>query len=402
MAKISIIIPVYNIENYIAQCLESVISQSFQELEIIVVDDGSTDKSKAICKEYAELDSRIILIHKENGGLVSARKAGLKRATGEYIVYVDGDDWLELDAIEQEYELLKKSNAQIAFFAHYENLENVEKKVEHGISSGYFDKERMQQVLYPHMIADSQFINGKIYPSIWDMIVLKSLLEKVQYNVDEDISMGEDAACVYPCLLLADSVVIDSRAFYHYRQTSNSMIKQRPDAQVEQRKLRKLYFSVDEQLKKLSYIYDIRQQWTAYVLSLMLPRADHVYNGIEELDYLFPYRQVRRGMKIALYGAGTYGQRLNSFIKETSICEIAGWFDQNYAEYQQMGFDVKSPQEILKYDFDYVVVANISAKSRAQITNFLQEKGIKSIAVIDEDYLFSEEVLQGFGLVEKG
>ena len=99
--KISIIVPVYNVENYIHRCLDSLMDQTYKNLEIILVDDGSTDSSGIICDEYSKKDRRIQVIHKKNGGLVSARKAGILLATGEYSTYVDSDDWIEDSAYEK-------------------------------------------------------------------------------------------------------------------------------------------------------------------------------------------------------------------------------------------------------------------------------------------------------------
>ena len=98
---LSIIVPIYKIEEFLRQCVESILAQSFQDFELILVDDGSPDSCPEICEQYAEKDSRIKVIHKLNGGLVSARKAGLKAASGEYIGYVDGDDWIEPDFYEK-------------------------------------------------------------------------------------------------------------------------------------------------------------------------------------------------------------------------------------------------------------------------------------------------------------
>ena len=98
---ISIIVPIYNIVAYLSQCLDSLINQTFAELEIILVDDGSTDGCGELCDSYGRRDPRIVVLHKENGGLVSARKAGLKVASGQYIAYVDWDDWVEPDICDQ-------------------------------------------------------------------------------------------------------------------------------------------------------------------------------------------------------------------------------------------------------------------------------------------------------------
>lgn len=101
---ISVIVPVYNVEEYLTKCIDSIINQTYTNLEIILVDDGSTDRSLKICNEYLQKDARVKVIHKENGGVTSARKAGLLQAAGEYVTYVDGDDWLERDAYSVIYE----------------------------------------------------------------------------------------------------------------------------------------------------------------------------------------------------------------------------------------------------------------------------------------------------------
>ena len=110
---LSIIIPVYNVEQYLKKCLESVLNQTYQEFECILVDDGSTDASGRICDEFAISDSRITVIHKENGGLVSVRKAGLKNASGRFIGCVDSDDWVEPDYFEKLLKMQKKYDADI-------------------------------------------------------------------------------------------------------------------------------------------------------------------------------------------------------------------------------------------------------------------------------------------------
>ena len=103
---ISVIVPIHNVKEFMKKCIESIIKQSYTNLEIILVDDGSTDGSEKICDEYAVKDSRIKVIHKSNGGLVSARKAGIQVATGDYAAYVDGDDWLEEEAYEKLLDLV--------------------------------------------------------------------------------------------------------------------------------------------------------------------------------------------------------------------------------------------------------------------------------------------------------
>ena len=113
--KVSIIVPVYNIENYIRVCVESILAQTYESFELILVDDGSKDNSGILCDEYAAIDSRVKVIHKENGGVSSARNTGLQQAKGKWIMYVDGDDWIEPDMIESLIEAAKATEADLVF-----------------------------------------------------------------------------------------------------------------------------------------------------------------------------------------------------------------------------------------------------------------------------------------------
>ena len=141
MNEISIIVPIYNVAEYLEECIQSILVQRMNSIEIILVDDGSTDGCAELCDFYAEKDRRIIVIHKENGGLVSARKEGLKRATGKYIAYVDGDDWIEPNMFEKMYHILLEENVDIIMCGRYENSVIWERQVFHGIPAGKYDKK---------------------------------------------------------------------------------------------------------------------------------------------------------------------------------------------------------------------------------------------------------------------
>ena len=112
--KITVIVPVYNVEHYLEKCLDSLINQTYKNLEIIVINDGSTDNSGEICQEYAQKDNRIVYIEKENGGLSDARNVGLDKMTGSYVTFIDSDDWVELDYVEILYKKIIEYQADIA------------------------------------------------------------------------------------------------------------------------------------------------------------------------------------------------------------------------------------------------------------------------------------------------
>jgi glycosyltransferase involved in cell wall biosynthesis len=380
--------------------VDSILCQSFSDIEIILVDDGSTDESAEICDDYARKDSRVKVIHKANGGATSARKAGLLAASGNYIGFADGDDWIDPDMYERMYRVLIEQDVDIVMCGRYEDTGDVHREVYHGIPEGRYDKAAMKKEIYPRMIVNEDFFEWGVFPGQWDKLFRRECLEPFQMMVEDEISMGDDAACVYPCLLNVQSIYILHECLYHYRQTTSSTVKQVKDYELERRQFGILFRSVREELRNYVDIYDMEEQWEKYVLFLMTPRADTLYRGYEELDYLFPFPEVQKGSKIVLYGAGTYGQRLYSFLQRTGFCHVVAWVDRNYLQLQKQGLAVESPEKLSSYSFDSVVIANSFAKSRTGLYRELVRKYPQyRIFQMDEDLIFMEETKRAFGLV---
>ncbi len=398
---ISVIVPIYNIASYLRRCVESLLSQTFSDLEILLVDDGSTDGSGALCEEYRKKDGRIRVIHKENGGLVSARKAGLRAAGGAYIAYVDGDDFVEPDMYERMYAELVKQAVDVVMCGRFEDTGDVSREVFHGIPEGRYGKAELLKEVYPRMIVKDAFFEWGIFPGVWDKLFRRECLERFQYEVDERIVMGEDAACTYPCLLNAESIYIMKKCLYHYRQTPSSMVRKIPDSGREREQFRILYQTVNRSFERYKGIFDLRQQWKTYVLFLMTARADGLYEGYGELDFLFPFPEVKRGCRIVLYGAGAYGQRQYHFQKKTGFCSVAAWVDRNYRELGGMGLPVESPEVIPGVSYDAIVIASTYERSRKALYQELIGKYPKEkVHMPDVELIFSEESMKAFGLAE--
>lgn len=396
---ISVVVAIYNVENYLCQCIESLITQTYTDLEIILVDDGSLDRSGIICDEYEKRDSRVRVIHKKNGGAVSARKAGLREAKGEYVTCIDGDDWLESEMYERMLQKLEKENVDVVMCGRYEDTGMCSRKVYQGIKEGRYGKEQMLDEVYPKMLTGADFFEWGIFPSTWDKLFRKECLYGWQMKVDNRIKMGDDAACVYPCLLCADSIYIMRECFYHYRQTPSSMIKQVRQKREERNRYRILFHTVHQIFTEYSGIYDLREQWVKYMLFLMIPRADILYRNIEELDYLFPFPNVKRHSRIILYCAGTYGQRLYQYLKKTGFCEIIAWVDQNYEELNRQGLFVESPEVIQERSYDAIVIANMFGKVRKEICRDLSNRYHDSnVYMPDDELIVSEDTAKAFGL----
>lgn len=223
----SIIVPVYNTENYLEQCIDSIVGQTFKRFEVILVDDGSSDRSASICDEYAKKYGNVEVIHKENGGLVSARETGLLTARGMYIGYVDSDDWIDRNLLQDAYEIIQKYHADILSYNVLLEYSDRAEKQKNTVEAGFYDKDNLKKCIYPIMLynPEENFYNFGVYPSISNKLIKSEIIKK-NHCTDYSITMGEDAACTYACFLDADSYYSMEGYYYHYRQNSASMTNQ--------------------------------------------------------------------------------------------------------------------------------------------------------------------------------
>lgn len=217
--KLSVIVAVYNVEKYLHQCLNSIIEQSYRNLEIILVDDGSTDHSAQICDEYAYKDSRIKVIHKDNGGAVSAKKRGIKEATGAIVTFVDSDDWLDTDMYEYLITEMQKNRVDIitsGFHMPACDLYDF-------FTPGVYDEESLQRNIFPNIIYNKEEWHGGIIGSACTKIYPTNLLREILVQMDEALRQWEDTCYVYLPFFQVKRIQITGKAFYHYRQNDNSV-----------------------------------------------------------------------------------------------------------------------------------------------------------------------------------
>lgn len=219
----SVIIPIYKVEKYLETCLDSVCNQTFDDYEIILIDDGSPDRCPQICDQYSKKYDNVKVIHKKNEGLVKARKTGVQEAKGSYIVFVDSDDWIELDMLEAYHVYLKGKTIDIVVLDYFQNYDGSEKKCCNRIEPGYYSKDKICLEIRPKMMCNGTFFEFGVVPSVWSKIFKKDTLKKIIKEVDDRITMGEDAAITYPFILEAQNMLVLRKAFYHYRILENSM-----------------------------------------------------------------------------------------------------------------------------------------------------------------------------------
>lgn len=209
---ISIIIPVYNVEKYLANCLESVISQTYNNIEIIIVNDGSTDTSQSIINEYSKKDPRIKKFIKENGGLSDARNYGLDKANGAYVTFIDSDDSITNDYVEYLYNLIKINDAQMSI-ASIKVVAN-KKEVDYGL--GYKNTILSQKETLRRMVAEEGYTVGA-----WAKLYKKSLFDNIRYPKGD---IFEEIATTYKLVLLCDDIPYGNKAIYNYYKRKGSII----------------------------------------------------------------------------------------------------------------------------------------------------------------------------------
>ena len=386
---ISVIVPIYNIENYLGICIESIIKQTYDNLEIILVDDGSKDRCPELCDLYQKKDNRIKVIHKQNGGLVSARKAGIKIATGDYATYVDGDDWIE----PEYYDWLVKelTDADVVVSGHSRSLFNKTVHITSNIKPGIYEGEKLKW-LYENMISYGNFYKPGITTYVWNKIFKRELLLKYQLLVDDNISIGEDSAVVYPLLLECKKIVITDNCDYNYRQRENSMLKKNAPFKEEIKGLKILY----NYLLDFSYMYksfNLEKQINDFILSICFMRMGciEIDNGIA-----LPFNKSFKNKKIVIYSAGTFGQQLVKKIKESQYAKIVAWFDEDFWEYRRYGLDVDDDKRILDCNFDFLLIATVNYDLAIEIKERFVKKNIKEdkILIINMNNIKTNKIME--------
>lgn len=222
----SVIVPIFGVEKYLPQCINSILRQTFQDFELILVDDGSKDSCPKICDDFAKNDSRIQVIHKENGGLVTARQAGVELAKGKYIACIDGDDWISSDYLSLFAEAINDTGADVVCSGAVWWWNNTNKKnVIFPLTSGLYDKARIEKEIFPWLIEDK---NGRYFPnSLWAKVFALKIYKQQQQLVNTFVQIGEDSACVKPCIYYANKLMVLSDCNYYYRQIQSSMTKKK-------------------------------------------------------------------------------------------------------------------------------------------------------------------------------
>lgn len=363
---VGIIVPVYNGEKTLEQCIESIRNQTYKHLQIILVNDGSTDHSEEICKNMALEDKRILVISQDNGGVVRARKTGIYAATAKYISWVDADDWIEKDYIEKLMVLQWQTGADIVAPAHYKDIGQDHIFVTNGIADGVYERRE----LIPRMMYTGEFFEYGIQPHLCTKLFRADILKITQAGVPDAIMTGDDAAVLYPSILQAEKVCITSISGYHYIQHPGSITK--TVFANEEKRIGTLIDFLREVFQKAGVAKETERQLQAYENYVLAIKQIECFDRNSDREILKPFGGFKITDRIAIYGAGVLGQRIYQYLVSRNVRPVC-WLDKSYETYRESGFEVNSPDILpdIKDTFDYIVIANVTEKIAWNIYQFI-------------------------------
>ena len=274
--QFSVIVPIFKVEDYIERCIDSILAQTFTDFEVILVDDGSPDRCPQICDEYEKKDQRIRVIHKPNGGLVSARNAGIFAAKGDYITYVDGDDWIKPGLLQFVHDRIAESAdpvdmvmfaAELVFADHNEAFPN------NVTEEGWYNREKLERDIFPYLLNDRRngFHAGAVIQGhVWNKPCRREL-QMEHYVRDEQIRMFTDVPMTYECLLNCQNVYICNEPLYLYNQMNSQSILTIGKQNYLTDSFRHLVAYLQEHLK--GYNTSVDQQLNDYPAQLIIRTA---------------------------------------------------------------------------------------------------------------------------------
>ena len=273
MPKLSVIVPVYNTEKYLRECIDSILAQTFTDFELILVDDGSTDGSGAICDEYAGKDSRIQVVHQENLGATAARRKGADRSYGEYVAFVDSDDWISHNMYQDMIRKAETYGADMVLCDMVLEKQTGYTVVHNSGLSGFFTEEQLKREIYGDLLFNYAENRPGLSMSLCNKLIKASLAKAALTAVPDEITYGEDAMGALICMLEAKYIYITKDiAAYHYRQSAELAARERNISLLP--RLSCFAEKMQKYLAKNSFVGD--EQLAGYVAQISLYCIHHI------------------------------------------------------------------------------------------------------------------------------
>ena len=356
---VSIVIPVFNVEKYIGKCLDSLISQTLHNIEIICVNDCSTDKSLDILRDYEAKDNRIVVIdlprNIKQGG---ARNVGIKKARAPFLGFVDSDDWIERDMYSNLINIQEKFDCDLISSGIYRDYieEKYTSELVDNFQEGMYSN--IPRDIYGTMLYDDKNKTFGIFCTLVNKLYRKNILQDVYKNIDTRVFYGEDCLTLFSYIMKISSLYILKKSYYHYNIRKTSMC-----GTADERLNTNTYYLYKglekEFINKKEYKYILLRQLKKYILGIELHTLDKLYNisAFSLGTYKYSYENLKN-KKVVIYGAGNSSESLYNYLTKECKCDITGWVDK-YPEGKDMKVmhEILAVNSILNIQYDYIVIA---------------------------------------------
>lgn len=378
---ISVIIPAHNVEGFLADCLDSVMDQTYSNLEIILIDDGSTDGTGTICDQYAIKDQRIRVEHQVNSGAATARKKGIQISKGKYLCFVDADDRIDPSMIEYFAANIGDCDL-ITSGCHIEIPEGTWFQRYDVFAPGIYEiRPEANNYFLRNFITYNDRMEDGVLPFLVNKMFKNEIVKEVIENVDLNIIYAEDRDFLFQYILKCKSIYVTHKCFYYYRYNSCSITKSINKSFMKD--LNNLYLSLEHVFQQHPARKELMHQLQLFILSRIYQIPQYFnfdqemrFDGEKKLfRYLFPFYHLQGEVRLILYGAGTIGLDYYWQIKRKNAFDLVLWVDKNWEKYQDRFASVVSPDHIVGTEYDYIILA-VSIKYVDEVREELIARGV--------------------------
>ena len=381
---VSVIVPIYNTQEFLPRCLDSLLNQLYANMEIVLINDGSTDDSLAICEKYAEKDARVQLISQPNKGIIAAKKAGIKLCHGAYVMFVDSDDWIEPELLGKMVKAIQESGCTLVCTNVYQDLEDgTIIECRNAIPSGTYETGKIAKDLFYYKNSE----NYGILPYSVAKLYSRDMLAEALGSIGDDICYAEDKAIVFSLVFQKIRVCFMNDIYYHYCIRNGSVCQSENHNYLVEltafyKYAKKIFDGHEEREYLLRQLGKYLLQETHYAINVKLGLAVQGNPIYREPYQLEPSAFLPQKKKIILYGAGKVGTDYRKQITDCVNMELCGWVDKDYEKYREQEIDVQPIEYIMETTYDYILVAVRKQAVFKEIKQELTGMGIAEDSII--------------------
>ena len=378
---LSVVVPVYNAERYIEKCVKSILKQNYLTMEIILIDDGSTDNSGTLCDILTKESQCIRTVHTKNGGITKARFIGASLSKGKWITFVDADDWID-DAAYKDFEGENDCDIVITGICRYIDANHQDMQLPY-LREGIYDKNDILNEIIPNMLWTPKLNDWALDPSLCTKIFKREIVTKFLDKASKvESNYGEDSIVIFPIMLYVKSVRISKKVYYYHRQREKGVVSPYIKDEDFIPKLYKVYEYLKDQFIEMGYWNIMKKQLDCFFINAIEIKKRCYEYPAWKLSVYFPIDRIPRKSKVILYGAGYLGKQYWKQNILYHFCTIIAWVDMNYIKKKSNNYTIENPSIIKEREYDFVLIAVDNYFVAKDIVRYLIKIGVKREKII--------------------